>query len=191
MPRRAASPLDPLTVAAGYCRAYRIDDRTSVQRHVLAASLVGRQLESGRPPGDWAAVDVDAFFARLAGCTAFERDGMALAFVGMFTWLALARHIPADDAKRVLHATRRHVRSLLLSRDFLEMNLACLDDQSISSGGGGSSPERQAKTTVVPSHHPSELQKRSPKQGMLPSHGSPQRGRATQVPSTHTAKPMH
>lgn len=185
--------LDAAAVTAGYCRDYRIDDPASVQRHELTAKLVARQLEHAGRPGDWAGVDVDAFFARLTGCTAFERDGMALAFIGIFTWLALARWISPVEAKRVLHASRRHVRRLLLSREFVDVSLACLgpDDQPIGSGGGGSSPDRQANTTVVPSHQPSALQNRSPRQGTLPSQGSPQRGRATQLPSRHTAKPIH
>jgi hypothetical protein len=199
LPEERGPPIfDAAGVAAGYCRDYRIDDRASVQRHELAAKLVARQLASDGRPGDWAGVDVDAFFARLSGCTAFERDGMALAFVGIFTWLALSGPLSIADAKRVLHAARRHVRELLLSREFLDVSLACLGpdepdepDQSIGSGGGGSSPERQANTTVVLSHQPSALQNSSPRQEMLPSQGSPHLGRATQVPSTHTAKPMH
>jgi hypothetical protein len=192
-PDPLAPPRDAIALATGYCRDYRIDHAASVQRHELAAKLVARQLEEAGRPGAWAAVDVDAFFARLVGCTAFERDGMGLAFVGMFSWLGLAGHLSVDESKRVLVAARRHVRGLLLSREFLDISLACLgpDHSMGGSGGGGSSPDKHANTTVVPSHQPSGLQNKSPKQGIVPSQGSPQRGRAMQVPSTHTAKPMH
>ena len=184
--------LDATTVAAGYCRDYRIDDPASVQRHELAAKLVARQLEADGQAGAWEQVDVEAFFARLTGCTAFERDGMALAFVGIFTWLALGEHVTVAGAKRVLNAARRHVRGLLLSREFIDVSLACLGpDQPIGSGGGGSSPERQANTTVMLSHQPSALQNKSPKQETVPSQGSPHLGCAMQVPSMHSENPRH
>lgn len=190
--KTTARTLDALRVATGYCRDYGIDAPSPRRRHELAAKLVARQLDAHGHPGDWSRADPAAFFARLSGCTAFECDGMALAFVGMFTWLALVGHLDVDAAKRVLHDTRRHVRALLLCREFLEVSLACLDQPSSpTSGGGGSSPSRHANTTVVLSHQPSSLQNRSPRQGIVPSQGSPHLGLAMHVPSTHTEKPRH
>jgi hypothetical protein len=146
-----------MEMAAQYCHEHGIDDVASVQRHRLVESLVSMQLLADGCPGEWGAVDVPAFFARLTGCTVFERDGMALAFVGLYTWLGMSARVSPAVVARRLRQTRRHLGDLVLSREFLAVSLACL--QSVSPiGGGGSSPSRHANTTVVPSQKPSPPQ---------------------------------
>lgn len=111
--------LAPGDVATTFCGQLGFDEDV-LEEHLEAALYVEATLADCSAPGDWTALDVDLLFARLPHDEPRAREGIALAVVGMLTWLAIGGLLPAAIVLEQLEAMRQHLVGMQTTLGLLE-----------------------------------------------------------------------